>query len=150
MENNKNYSNSEFQCEKYKTEQYVIIIGFIPGYQSDISSSQLSNIKKDFNIDYFNNLYRRISKNNPIAVVSGVIQKVLVSYPVEWGCPENGEPAYKITCTRNPKFNPSSTKFREAVLYNVEELQKELRQSTVTITETDIDMYYSVKSEKES
>ena len=136
-------TESKFECKKYNnTQQYEITIGFIPGYQPDINLSRLHNLKKDFNIEYFNNLYQQISRSNPIATVSGVIQKALVSYPTEWGCPENGEPVYKITCTRNPKFNPSESEFREAVLYNVEQLQKALKQSSVNVVEHQCDVYY--------
>lgn len=130
----------------YETEKYDIVIGFLPGYLPDVSLSQLHNIKKDFNIDYFNNLYRKISSNNPYTIVSGVIQKGVVSYPIEWGCPENGEPVYIISCTRNPKFSCSAHVYRQAVLHNVEELQKELKQTTVTVTESKVTIHYSFKN----
>ena len=147
---NKNLTNSQFNCKSYCTEKYDIVIGFIPGYQPDVSLSQLHNIKKDFNMDYFNNLYRKISTSNPICVVSGVIQKALVCYPKEWGCPENGEPVYTISCTRNPEFNNSELLFREAVLYNVQVLQEELKQATVNVTESMVRVYYSIKDDKEN
>lgn len=128
--------------EKYETERYEIIIGFIPGYQPDINLSRIENIKKNNNITVINSLYRSISVKNPFVIVSAVIDETIVSYPVEWGCPYTGEPVYRITCTRNPKFNKSPEEFRSAIIYNVEELKKELKQSTVTVTESKVKMMY--------
>ena len=98
--------------------------------------------KKNNNITVINSLYRSISVKNPFVIVSAVIDETIVSYPVEWGCPYTGEPVYRITCTRNPKFDKSPEVFRSAIIYNVEELKKELKQSTVTVTESKVKMMY--------
>ncbi len=78
-------------------------------------------------------------------VVSGVITAGKVSYPQEFGCPNNGEDVAIVSGQMLPKFMPSrsvsefrpdSEKYRDAVIRVVKAVKDELKQERVQVTFT--------------
>lgn len=127
-----------------KSEKYEIIIGFIPGYKSDDEITQEDMIP----ISKFCSLYQKISEENALLKVSGVIDSVVTVYSTQYGCLVGGEPCYRITCQRNPTFDSDPSLFRKAVMENVTKLKQTLRQSTVTVSRSEVDVtYLTSKSE---
>ena len=63
-------------------------------------------------------------------------------YSQEWGSPKGGELCYRITCQRNPIYDTNPERFKEAVIYNVKVLKKKLKQKTVTMSISDVDLIY--------
>lgn len=122
-----------------KTEKYEIVIGIIEGYDPDADSL---SVRPDIGLRDMCILYQKISQENPIQVVSGVIDQVVTVYSQEWGSPKGGELCYRITCQRNPVFDNDPQRFKEAVIYNVKVLKKKLKQKTVTMTISDTDLIY--------
>lgn len=122
-----------------KTEKYEIVIGIIEGYDPDADSL---SVRPDIGLRDMCILYQKISQENPIQVVSGVIDQVVTVYSQEWGSPKGGELCYRITCQRNPIFDNDPQRFKEAVIYNTKVLKNKLKQKTVTITINDVDLVY--------
>ena len=122
-----------------KTEKYEIIIGIIEGYDPDADSL---SVRPDISLKDMCILYQNISQENPIQVVSGVIDQVVTVYSQEWGSPKGGELCYRITCQRNPIYDTNSERFKEAVIYNVKVLKKKLKQKTVTMSISDVELIY--------
>lgn len=122
-----------------KTEKYEIVIGIIEGYDPDADSL---SVRPDIGLRDMCILYQKISQENPIQVVSGVIDQVVTVYSQEWGSPKGGELCYRITCQRNPVFDNDPQRFKEAVIHNVKVLKKKLKQKTVTMTISDTDLIY--------
>ena len=122
-----------------KTEKYEIIIGIIEGYDPDADSL---SVRPDISLKDMCILYQNISQENPIQVVSGVIDQVVTVYSQEWGSPKGGELCYRITCQRNPVYDTNPERFKEAVIYNVKVLKKKLKQKTVTMSISDVDLIY--------
>ena len=122
-----------------KTEKYEIVIGIIEGYDPDADSL---SVRPDIGLRDMCILYQKISQENPIQVVSGVIDQVVTVYSQEWGSPKGGGLCYRITCQRNPVFDNDPQRFKEAVIYNTKVLKNKLKQKTVTITINDVDLVY--------
>lgn len=122
-----------------KTEKYEIVIGIIEGYDPDADSL---SVRPDIGLRDMCILYQKISQENPIQVVSGVIDQVVTVYSQEWGSPKGGELCYRITCQRNPVFDNDPQRFKEAVIHNVKVLKNKLKQKTVTMTISDTDLIY--------
>lgn len=122
-----------------KTEKYEIIIGIIEGYDPDADSL---SVRPDISLKDMCILYQNISQENPIQVISGVIDQVVTVYSQEWGSPKGGELCYRITCQRNPIYDTNPERFKEAVIYNVKVLKKKLKQKTVTMSISDVDLIY--------
>ena len=122
-----------------KTEKYEIVIGIIEGYDPDADSL---SVRPDIGLRDMCILYQKISQENPIQVVSGVIDQVVTVYSQEWGSPKGGELCYRITCQRNPVFDNDPQRFKEAVIHNVTVLKNKLKQKTFTMSISDVDIIY--------
>lgn len=86
--------------------------------------------------------------------VTGIYPSFVVSptktiYHTDWGCPVGGEDTFDISATFNPLFAPAGKTqeeafelFRTAAMYAIRKLKKELRQTTVSVLETEIEFKY--------
>jgi len=114
-----------------KTETYEVVIGLIPGYKPG------KEIKRDdipFNIDDISKICQDLFSDNPVVVISGIIEECKVVYPIRWGAPKGGEYCFKVSFIRNPIIGIDKYDFRKAVLYNIRMLKKYFKQKTVSLT----------------
>lgn len=63
-------------------------------------------------------------------------------YKEEWGCPYNGENTYTLSAIRNPVFNPDVKEWKKAAVALVKLLKSKLKQSTVIVEFSQVDMMY--------
>lgn len=125
-----------------KTEKYQITMGVMPGYgdQKDPLMDQVQ----------FLNIVRKIQymiEEEYGLFISLNIWPSVVQYKPEWGCPILGEPIYTLECTRNPKFDKVEQLYKRCVMAIAEKLQETLKQCTVTITCSAVDVYYLTQKE---
>lgn len=74
--------------------------------------------------------------------VSAVVSESRVVYKKEWGCPEGGEVVFTVESTMNESFIKDSHAWKEAVIKVVKAVKQELKQSTVTLEFSTVDMIY--------
>lgn len=83
----------------------------------------------------------KIEKEYGIYISLNIMPSVTL-YKEEWGCPENGENTYTLSAIRNPVFHPDIELWRKAAVALVKLLKSKLKQSTVTVEFSKIDMLY--------
>lgn len=139
-----------------ETEIYNITLGLIKGYKPDdnIDVTPFGNVVNKTNPDDADSnieksdIVKKIRKcvddteEKTGIYLSLKINRAIVLYKQDWGCPELGEPVYDISITRNDKFNPAMDQFKYAVKILTQLLKKEFKQSTVTLTVSSGLLYY--------
>ncbi len=62
-------------------------------------------------------------------------------YHIDWGCPVGGEETFSISTICNPEFSDVQ-KFKAAAFEVLRRLKKELKQSTLSVVEKEVEMSY--------
>lgn len=126
----KNFTTTE-------TDKVEFTIGINPGYFHNNTAQE--------NLVQFNNLYMKVAAEvleQTGIYISAVSTESKCLYHREWGCPDGGEETFSVTATRNPKFCPDSNNWVNSVVEVVKRLKAELKQSTVTIEFSKVQILY--------
>ena len=134
--------------KKGKSETYEMVIGTIPGYATQDGFDFTKQKTREELFLIYNKIALETEEQTGIYVPI-VISKCDTLYKKEWGCPNGGEPCYKVSATRNPFFVKDAIKYETVVLKNFDALRKELKQKTAMVTKTEnIDLYYFTEAYK--
>lgn len=137
-----------------KAVKVTAVLGINPGYFSDpnndftyfFMSKQVMNILcSKYNEIAERNFQEYKDKTGKEVYISAVITDNTVVYRQMWGCPEFGEDVITIECTQNPVFIEDSEVYKKMATKNITDLQKELKQSTVLIEYSDVEVAYTKK-----
>lgn len=123
--------------ELLKTDKVSFVIGVNPGYfHNNNNKVSLSKLARDVD--------KAAKKAEEIqgCYVAFNISYGVTMYKTEWGCPDGGERTFTISAVRNPKFNKDSDQWKWACITAISALREELKQSTVTIEFSEIEMIY--------
>ena len=140
---NKNYSISIFKESNYtniksKTDRFEVVIGVNEGYfHNNETTTNIYELWKKYanEIEQKHGIY-----------ISALISESKVVYKDEWGCPKgDGELIYRITGERNTKFIKNSDKYKYALEDLMELLAKKLKQTTFTISWSEVELGYYEK-----
>ena len=130
---------SDYECTKSKTDKFEVVLEINESY---FRSNETNVDIKYLWIKYIYMLWNRnaneIEKKHGM-YISALINENRVIYK---DCPIGGKVVYKISGERNPKFIKDSGKYRGAVEDLLELVTKELKQSTFTITWSEIELGY--------
>ena len=74
--------------------------------------------------------------------VSAVITPTRTVYHKDWCCPDGGEVTYEVTATANPEYVTDMEAWKEAALRVVKSLKCVLKQTTVTVEFSEVDLIY--------
>lgn len=120
------------------TDKVEFTIGINPGYFHNNNTVQ-------GNLMQFNNLYMKVAAEvfeQTEIYISAVSTESRCLYHREWGCLDGGEETFTVTATRNPEFCPDPNKWVNSVVEVVKRLKTELKQSTVTIEFSKVQILY--------
>ncbi len=71
--------------------------------------------------------------------VSAVVNESKTVYHESWGCPKGGEKTATVSGEANPAFVQDTTKWKQAVIEVCSLVKKELKQSTVAVSFSEVD-----------
>lgn len=128
-------TNLKEEIKYIMTERFLIIMGVNEGY---FHNNENTNAKQ-----LVSTVWQKAAKEvyeNTKVYVSAIIKEGIVVYNTEWGCPTGGEVITEITCTRNPEFCDSGTRYRLAVFMIVDKVRSALKQTTCTIEGMEVDL----------
>ena len=122
-----------------QTEKFEIILGVVPGYFHDNESESDEAFGEKLQ-DVQASVYKDTG-----SYISVVWRPAMVSYHIEWGCPNGGEKVYQITGTRNPEFAQDANVYRKVTELFAKRLMDEFCQSTLTLEWQEVDLTYLKK-----
>ena len=136
---------SDYECNESKTDKFEVVL--------EINEDYFRSDEIDVNIRYIwiKYIYMVWNRNaNEIEKKHGIYIPALINENrvIYKDCPIGGKVVYKISGERNPKFTKDSGKYRGAVEDLLELVAKELKQSTFTITWSEVELNYYRKVEK--
>lgn len=73
---------------------------------------------------------------------SFVVTSAKTIYHTEWGCPVGGEKTFNVSTLCNPIYMPYLEKFRMIAHIILKRLKVELKQSTISVVEKEVDFEY--------
>lgn len=131
---------SDYESNISKTDKFEVVLGVNEGYfhnnETNVSIYEL-----------WSKYANEIEKKHGI-YISALVNESRVIYKSEWGCPKGGEIVYRISGERNNEFAKDSNKYKYALEDLIELVAKELKQSTYTITWSEVELGYYRKVEK--
>lgn len=121
-----------------KTTQFFLNIGINPGYFHD---NEIENGQKLVSLLWQQKIERFNIK------IGALVSSVNTVYDTHHGCPIGGEETVFLTGLRNPYFCLDDVEWRKTVQTMVEELVKDLNQTTAYLSFTEVDFIY-IRSQK--
>ena len=133
---------SDYECNESKTDKFEVVL--------EINEDYFRSDEIDVNIRYIwiKYIYMVWNRNaNEIEKKHGIYIPVLIneSRVIYKDCPIGGKVVYKISGERNPKFTKDSGKYRGAVEDLLELVAKKLKQTTFTISWSEVELGYYEK-----
>ena len=122
----------------HQTDKLTFTIGVTEGYFHN-NEEYLDNT--DTFVSLLKTCASKIEEKYGVYISLNLMPSITV-YKEEWGCPHNGENTYTISAIRNPQFNPDIPQWRKAAVALVKLLKSKLKQSTVTVEFSQVDMLY--------
>ena len=135
MRENERITRRKTMCEDTSIK-WFLTVGTTPGY--DLNHQEKRN-RAEF-AEEVQDICEAVYKKTNV-MISAVIWDATAVYSSDFGCPPEGENVFVLSGSCNPVFN-NIDDYMEALKIFAKELKEHVKQKTVTLETTKVDMTY--------